>query len=231
MKTIKKLSSVLVAGGLILVSVLSVSAAEQKKEEVEVVFFNEAGASVRVTKEIEDSLKKQVVADRENVGTDEEPLANLEVIKDKETINKIVSENPRIQKYLDQNEVFAELEIMTDQNEIEKIWEKNPEIEKLMKSEEDYRLAHIKGNSACLRDTPSTSGQMIGLLDQNKKDWVLLNNNYSVNENYIWWQVSDSSTGSSGWIANDYIYLNANKNEERTADVPGIDFNTLKFIQ
>lgn len=46
-----------------------------------------------------------------------EPFANLEVVTDKETINEIVSENPRIQKYLDQNEVFADLEIITDQNE------------------------------------------------------------------------------------------------------------------
>ena len=29
-----------------------------------------------------------------------EPFANLEVVTDKETINEIVSENPRIQKYL-----------------------------------------------------------------------------------------------------------------------------------
>ena len=28
-----------------------------------------------------------------------EPFANLEVVTDKETINEIVSENPRIQKY------------------------------------------------------------------------------------------------------------------------------------
>ena len=58
-----------------------------------------------------------------------EPFANLEVVTDKETINEIVSENPRIQKYLDQNEVFADLEIITDQNEIEKIWEENPDDE------------------------------------------------------------------------------------------------------
>ena len=57
-----------------------------------------------------------------------EPFANLEVVTDKETINEIVSENPRIQKYLDQNEVFADLEIITDQNEIEKIWEENPDV-------------------------------------------------------------------------------------------------------
>ena len=63
-----------------------------------------------------------------------EPFANLEVVTDKETINEIVSENPRIQKYLDQNEVFADLEIITDQNEIEKIWEENPDVKTLMKS-------------------------------------------------------------------------------------------------
>ena len=122
-----------------------------------------------------------------------EPFANLEVVTDKETINEIVSENPRIQKYLDQNEVFADLEIITDQNEIEKIWEENPDVKTLMKSKEYYYLAYVKGNGVRLRNTPSTSGVINGLLCETRKDWVLLNDNYSLNENYIWWQVSDSS--------------------------------------
>ena len=63
-----------------------------------------------------------------------EPFANLEVVTDKETINEIVSENPRIQKYLDQNEVFADLEIITDQNEIEKIWEGTDEVKRILLS-------------------------------------------------------------------------------------------------
>ena len=83
-----------------------------------------------------------------------EPFANLEVVTDKETINEIVSENPRIQKYLDQNEVFADLEIITDQNEIEKIWEENPDVKTLMKSKEYYYLAYVKGNGVRLRNTP-----------------------------------------------------------------------------
>lgn len=134
-----------------------------------------------------------------------EPFANLEVVTDKETINEIVSENPRIQKYLDQNEVFADLEIITDQNEIEKIWEENPDVKALMKSKEYYYLAYVKGNGVRLRNTPSTSGVINGLLCETRKDWVLLNDNYSLNENYIWWQVSDSSIGCPGWIVNDYI--------------------------
>lgn len=111
-----------------------------------------------------------------------EPFANLEVVTDKETINEIVSENPRIQKYLDQNEVFADLEIITDQNEIEKIWEENPDVKALMKSKEYYYLAYVKGNGVRLRNTPSTSGVINGLLCETRKDWVLLNDNYSLNE-------------------------------------------------
>ena len=124
-----------------------------------------------------------------------EPFANLEVVTDKETINEIVSENPRIQKYLDQNEVF------------------------------------VKGNGVRLRSTPSTSGVINGLLYETRKDWVLLNDNYSLNENYIWWQVSDSSIGYPGWIVNDYIYLSAAQSAGRAVTVPEIDFDTLKFVQ
>lgn len=158
-----------------------------------------------------------------------EPFANLEVVTDKETINEIVSENPRIQKYLDQNEVFADLEIITDQNEIEKIWEENPDVKTLMKSKEYYYLAYVKGNGVRLRSTPSTSGVINGLLYETRKDWVLLNDNYSLNENYIWWQVSDSSIGYPGWIVNDYIYLSAAQSAGRAVTVPEIDFDTLKI--
>lgn len=160
-----------------------------------------------------------------------EPSANLEVVTDKENINKIVSENPRIQKYLDQNEVFADLEIITDRNEIEKIWEENPDIKTLMNSREYYSLAYVKGNGVRLRNTPSTSGEINGLLYETRKDWVLLNDNYSLNEKYIWWQVDDSSIGYPGWIVNDYIYLSASKSVEKAVSVPEIDFDTLKFIQ
>lgn len=162
-----------------------------------------------------------------------EPLANLEIITDQGTIDKIVSENPRIKKYLEKNEVFAELEIITDQKEIEKIWEENPDVKTLMETGEYYRLAYVKGNGVRLRNTPSTLGVINGLLYEDRNDWVLLNDNYSLNENYIWWQVSDSSIGYSGWIVNDYIYLSLTADETgslRTA-VPQIDFDTLKFIQ
>jgi len=64
-----------------------------------------------------------------------------------------------------------------------------------------------------------------------RKDWVLLNDNYSLNENYIWWQVSDSSIGYPGWIVNDYIYLSAAQSAGRAVTVPEIDFDTLKFVQ
>lgn len=64
-----------------------------------------------------------------------------------------------------------------------------------------------------------------------EKIGFLLNDNYSLNENYIWWQVSDSSIGCPGWIVNDYIYLSAAKSAGRAVTVPEIDFDTLKFVQ
>ena len=62
-----------------------------------------------------------------------------------------------------------------------------------------------------------------------EKIGFLLNDNYSLNENYIWWQVSDSSIGYPGWIVNDYIYLSAAQSAGRAVTVPEIDFDTLKF--
>lgn len=46
MKTIKKIWSILLVCGLILVPTISVSAAEQEPEKVEVSFFNENGEEV-----------------------------------------------------------------------------------------------------------------------------------------------------------------------------------------
>lgn len=64
-----------------------------------------------------------------------------------------------------------------------------------------------------------------------KKIGFYITDNYSLNENYIWWEIAASSIGASGWIVNDYIYLNADKSGGRAVTVPEIDFNTLKFIQ
>ena len=55
MKTIKKIWSILLVCGLILVPTISVSAAEQEPEKVEVSFFNENGEEVSVSEEIADS--------------------------------------------------------------------------------------------------------------------------------------------------------------------------------
>ena len=160
-----------------------------------------------------------------------EPLARLQVITDKKEISKITSDNPKVKKYLEQNEPFAELEIIKDQNEIAKIWTENPDVKVLMQSKA-YYLAYVKENDVRLRKTSLTSAVVNGFLHESSQDWVLLNNNYSLNENYIWWEVVDSSIGYPGWIVNDYIYLRASIDINRNkADVPEIDFNTLKFIQ
>lgn len=182
------------------------------------------GANISVKENVSDTISED--ADKE------EPLARLQVITDEEEISKITSENPEIKKYLEQNEPFAELEIITDQNEIEKIWAENPDVKALMQSKTYYYLAYVKGNRVRLRKSPSTSAIINGILYESKKDWVLLNDNYSLNENYMWWEVADSSIGFPGWIVNDYIYLRASTDTSRNAaDVPEIDFDTLKFIQ
>lgn len=182
------------------------------------------GANISVKENGSDTISEE--ADKE------EPLARLQVITDEEEISKITSKNPEIKKYVEQNEPFAELEIITDQNEIEKIWAENPDVKALMQSKTYYYLAYVKGNRVRLRKSPSTSAIINGILYESKKDWVLLNDNYSLNENYIWWEVADSSIGFPGWVVNDYIYLRASTDTSRNAaDVPEIDFDTLKFIQ
>lgn len=160
-----------------------------------------------------------------------EPIAGLEVITDKSNIKKIVTENPRIKKYLDQNEPFAELEIIVDKGEIKKIWKEKPNVKKLMKSNKDYYLALVKGKNVHLRNETSIAGEINGILDESKGDWVLLNNDYSLEQNYLWWQVIDSSIGQSGQIMNDYVYLQVKELLGHSNPAPEVDFETLKIIQ
>ena len=65
LKTIKKIWSILLVCGLILVPTISVSAAEQEPEKVEVSFFNENGEEVSVSEEIADSFMEQLDVDKE----------------------------------------------------------------------------------------------------------------------------------------------------------------------
>lgn len=212
----KKVIGILLSGAILLSGSVMVFAADN------------AGTNKTANISVKENISNDISVDTDK----KEPLAELQVITDKEEIAKITSENPEIKKYLEQNEPFAELEIITDQSEIEKIWAENPDVKALMQSKTYYYLAYVKGNGVRLRKTPSTSATINGLLYESKKDWVLLNDNYSLNENYIWWEVADSSIGFPGWIVNDYIYLRASTDVNRNgADVPEIDFDTLKFIQ
>lgn len=212
----KKIIGILLSGAILLSGSAMVFAADN------------AGTNTTANISVKENISNEISVDNDK----KEPLAELQVITDKEEISKITSENPEIKKYLEQNEPFAELEIITDQSEIEKIWAENPDVKALMQSKTYYYLAYVKGNGVRLRKSPSTSATINGLLYESKKDWVLLNDNYSLNENYIWWEVADSSIGFPGWIVNDYIYLRASTDTSRNAaNVPEIDFDTLKFIQ
>ena len=61
----QKIWSILLVCGLILVPTISVSAAEQEPEKVEVSFFNENGEEVSVSEEIADSFMEQLDVDKE----------------------------------------------------------------------------------------------------------------------------------------------------------------------
>lgn len=74
MKTIRKIFSMLLICGIILVPTVSVSAAEQESKEVEISFFNESGEEVSVTEEIADSFVKQLGADKETSFASEKTL-------------------------------------------------------------------------------------------------------------------------------------------------------------
>lgn len=74
MKTIKKICSVLLACGLILVPALGVSAAEKETEKVEISFFNEDGEAVSVTEEMVESFMEQVGSDKEHGIVNEKTL-------------------------------------------------------------------------------------------------------------------------------------------------------------
>lgn len=175
-----------------------------------------------------------LVSAKETVTNPSEPLANLERITDEAVITQISQTHSKVKKALEQNEVLAELEIITDEAEIQKIIQDNPRLGSLMNQKEYTYLARVKGNGVNLRKEPNTSAVINGKLYETNNDWVLLNDNYSLGEGYIWWEVIDSSIGFPGWIVNDYIYLMENfnvTNGRAVVSTPEIDFETLKFVR
>lgn len=65
----------------------------------------------------------------------------------------------------------------------------------------------VKGNGVRLRKEPGTSGEIIGLLYENNKDWVTVSGKGIYKDGYYWEEVIDSSIGSCGWIADIYLKI------------------------
>lgn len=76
MKVIKKICGLILVCGFILGTAFSVSAADRESPKVEIQFFNEAGDEVKVTKEMVDSLIKQLDVDIETSSVYKNTLRN-----------------------------------------------------------------------------------------------------------------------------------------------------------
>lgn len=159
-----------------------------------------------------------------------EPLANLQVITEEKEIDKIVSERPDVKQYLEKNETLADLEIITDPEKIEDIWREQPLVKQLMEKNPEYKVAYVNNSDVKLRSNPSIDAEVNENLCAD--EWVLLNQKYSVNSKFLWWEVLESASGSEGWLVNDYSYLNISQIAGLSkTDTLRIDFETLKFIQ
>ena len=64
----------------------------------------------------------------------------------------------------------------------------------------------VKANGVRLRRTPGTSGEVVGLLYENKGDWVRISGVIEWKDGYWWQEVVESSIGLQGWIATNYIF-------------------------
>ena len=207
---------------------------EEEAEDILLILGREEQeAFVELTKGQEESFVRSEVstekvletAERKEYGNSEdEPLANLQVIAEKEEIEKIISEKTEIKQYLEQNEPFADFEVITDEAILKNIWSENPSVKELMDQNPEYKAAYVKNNKVNLRKEPSLKAAVKQNISAG--DWVILNQKYSVNEKFLWWE-AETASGSKGWIANDYRYLIAaeNLNESQTE----VDFETLKF--
>lgn len=159
-----------------------------------------------------------------------EPLADLQVITDEQEIEKIVSERPELKQYLEQNEPLAGLKIITDQKIVKEIWRENPSVKQLMEKSTEYKLAYVNNNEVKIRDTAALEVAVNEKLSTG--DWVLLNQAYSVNDKFLWWEVTLSASGLEGWVVNDYSYLSVSPDEKLSEEnMREIDFETLKFVQ
>ena len=177
---------------------------EEKRSEAEMITINEKGIS--------------------------EPLADLQVITDEQEIEKIVSERPELKQYLEQNESLAGLKLITDQKIVKEIWRENPSVKQLMEKSTEYKLAYVNNNGVKIRDTAALEVAVNEKLSTG--DWVLLNQAYSVNDKFLWWEVTLSASGLEGWVVNDYSYLSVSLDEKLSEEnMREIDFETLKFVQ
>lgn len=159
-----------------------------------------------------------------------EPLADLQVVTDEQEIEAIVSERPELKQYLEQNEPLAGLEIITDQEKIKEIWRENPLVKQMMEKSTEYKLAYINNNNVKIRNTAALNTAVNEKVSAG--DWVLLNQEYSVNDKFLWWKVTLSPSSSEGWIVNDYNYLSVSQDAKFSeANMLEIDFTVLKFAQ
>lgn len=63
---------------------------------------------------------------------------------------------------------------------------------------------YVKGNGVRLRREPG-DGEIVGLLYENAKDWVKLSGEIDEVDDKWWVKVIDSSTGYTGWMAEEYL--------------------------
>lgn len=63
---------------------------------------------------------------------------------------------------------------------------------------------YIKGNGVRLRREPG-DGEVVGLLYENAKDWVKLSGEIDEVNDRWWVRVIDSSTGYTGWMAEEFL--------------------------
>lgn len=73
-------------------------------------------------------------------------------------------------------------------------------------TQSDTEIYFVLGNGVRVRRSPGNSSEAVGLLYENRGDWVEVRlDNTTIADGLNWYQVVDSSTGVTGWIAGRYL--------------------------
>lgn len=67
------------------------------------------------------------------------------------------------------------------------------------------KVCDVTGDGVALRREPGLDGERLGLLYPGEGAWVITSGEFVLKDGYVWMEVTSSSLGLPGWVAQKYL--------------------------